>query len=160
MNQDLRQFPKSLKIFIGSFLIILNIGYFTGLGFVAQTGGTHPDGIEENYNGNETAEEAMLLKFKKSEREMLTIIHTHILSIGFIFAFLGVMVWMTTLTDRWKLLLTVEPFLSLILTFGGIYMLWSGWSAFKYVVMFSGGLMTLTFCISSWVVFRNLFTVK
>ena len=43
----------------------------------------------ENYNGNEEVEEATVLKFKKGEREMLNILHIHILSIGFIFTFLG-----------------------------------------------------------------------
>jgi hypothetical protein len=39
----------------------------------------------------------------------------------------------------------IEPFLSIILTFGGIYLLWSGIAWFKYVIIFSGILMTFSF---------------
>lgn len=100
----------------------------------------------ENYNGNEEVEDASVLKFKKGEREMLTILHTHILSIGFIFAFLGLLVWGTELPLFWKKFLMIEPFCSILLTFGGIYFLWLGYSFFAYVVMLSGLLMTLSYC--------------
>ena len=98
----LRNFSKPFKSFLFAFIVILSIGYFTGLLFVAQTDSTSPKGVVENYNGNEEIEDAAVLKFKKREREMLTILHTHILSIGFIFAFLGGLVWGTELPLFWK----------------------------------------------------------
>ena len=107
----LRNFSKPFKSFIFSFLIVLSIGYFTGLLFVAQTDSTSPKGMVENYNGNEEVKDAAVLKFKKGEREMLTILHSHILSIGFIFAFLGVLVWGTELPLFWKKFFMIEPFL-------------------------------------------------
>ena len=152
----LSTFPKEIKLFIGAFVTILSIGYFTGLLFVSETSTTAPNGIEENYLGNEEDEDATIMKFKKSEREMLTIVHTHILSMSFIFFLLGVLVWMTNLSNKLKLFLTVEPFLSVLLTFGGIYLLWIGISWMKYVVMLSGILMTATFSVSAFLVLLQL----
>lgn len=162
---SLSSFPQGIKIFIGAFVIILSIGFYTGLLFVSHTSTNTPTGIEQNYLGNEEdehmlddgeSEEITEMKFKKGKREMLTIIHTHILSMSFIFFLLGILVWMTQFSKKWKLFLTVEPFVSVILTFGGIYLLWSGILWMKYVVLFSGILMTATFTVSSLSVLYQL----
>lgn len=155
-NGLLQTFPKEIKLFIGTFVIVLSIGFYTGLLFVSQTGADAPAGIEENYLGNEQDEDAEVMKFKKSEREMLTIIHNHILSMSFIFFLLGVLVWLTRLPKKLKLFLTVEPLLSVLLTFGGIYFVWTGVFWMKYVVLFSGILMTATFVVSSLLVLHQL----
>lgn len=155
-NGLLSTFPKEIKIFIGAFVVILSIGFFTGLLFINETSGNSPAGIEENYLGNEEDEEAEVMKFKKGNREMLTIVHTHILSMSFIFFLLGGLVWLTKLPKKLKLFLTVEPFISVILTFGGIYIMWSGVLWMKYVVIFSGILMTITFAVSAFLVLYQL----
>ncbi|MBT8296788.1 MAG: hypothetical protein KJO52_00510 [Maribacter sp.] len=152
----LSTFPIGIKIFIASFVIVLSIGFFTGIFFVNKTSSSSAAGIEENYLGNEDDDNAAVMKFKKSEREMLTIVHTHILSMSFIFFLLGILVWMTKLSDGLKLFLTVEPFFSVFLTFGGIYFLWTGVLWMKYLVICSGVLMTLTFTVSAVVVLHNL----
>ena len=155
-NGLLSSFPKEIKIFIATFVVILSMGFFTGLLFVSQTSTTSPEGIVENYIGNEADEEADVMKFKKSEREMLTIVHTHILSMSFVFFLLGGLVWLTKLSKKLKLFLTVEPFASVLLTFGGIYFIWTGVLWMKYVVIFSGFLMTATFSISAILVLYQL----
>lgn len=149
-------FPREIKLFIGAFIIVLSIGYFTGLLFVGETSTADPDGIEENYLGNEDDEDAEVMKFKKGNREMLTIIHTHILSMSFVFFLLGSLLAITSIHKKLKLFLMVEPFLSVILTFGGIYFLWIGVDWMKYVVMFSGILMTASFTMGSILVFWQL----
>ncbi len=158
-NGLLIAFPKEIKLFIGTFVVILSIGFYTGLLFVNETSTTSPEGIEENYLGNEEDEDAEIMKFHKSEREMLTIVHTHILSMSFIFFLLGILVWLAKLSKKLKLFLTIEPFLSVLLTFGGIYLLWTGILWMKYVIVVSGVLMTLTFTVSSILVLYQL-TIK
>ncbi|TDS16956.1 hypothetical protein DFQ03_1445 [Maribacter caenipelagi] len=155
-NGLLPELPKSIRLFIGAFVIVLSVGYFTGLLFVSETSTASVDGIEENYLGNESDENADVMKFKKSERQMLTIIHTHILSMSFIFFLLGILVWLTKLPTKLKVVLTVEPFLSVLLTFGGIYFLWSGITWFKYIVIVSGILMTTTYTVSAMIVLYQL----
>ena len=160
-NGFILKLPKAIRLFIGAFVIVLSVGYYTGLLFVSETSTSNPSGIEENYLGNEADENAEIMKFKKSKRQMLTIVHTHILSMSFIFFLLGVLVWLTNLPTRLKLFLTIEPFLSVLLTFGGIYFLWSGISWFKYIVMLSGFLMTATYTASALIVLYQLtFSVK
>lgn len=159
-NGILGSLPKEIRFFIAVFVVILSVGYFTGLLFVQQTESTAPAGIEENYLGNEDDEDAEVMKFKKGEREMLTIIHTHVLSMSFIFFLLGGLVWITKAPKKIKLFLTIEPFLSIILTFGGIYLMWTGVSWFRYVVVFSGILMTITFIGSASLVLWQCISPK
>lgn len=156
-NGLLLGFPKEIKLFIAAFIVVLSIGYFTGLLFVGQTSTTTPHGIEENYLGNESDEDAEVMKFKKSEREMLTIIHTHILSMSFIFFLLGGILLLTKLPKKLKMFLAVEPFVSIILTFGGIYFMWQGLNWMKYIVMISGIFMTTVYVTSSSIILVQLF---
>ncbi|MDA8640154.1 hypothetical protein N9L64_03870 [Flavobacteriaceae bacterium] len=148
--------PKPVKFFLVAFLVALSVGYFTGINFVRVTESSTPEGVVENYNGNEDVPEATTMKFKKGKREMLTIIHTHILSISFIFFLLGILVWGTDQSIWLKSFLTIEPFISVLTTFGGIYMLWLGYSFFSYVVIFSGILMTLSYILGVLVVMKDL----
>lgn len=149
--------PRYVKHFIAAFVVVLSIGYFTGIQFVRQTDSNRPDGIEENYLGNEDIDEVTVMKFKKGEREMLTILHTHILSISFIFFLLGGLVALTSIPKKLKAFLMIEPFVSIIVTFGGIYLLWKGMLWMKWIVMISGVLMTLVFVISAIAVLSQLF---
>ncbi len=142
-------FPKQIKLFIAAFILVLSIGYITGLMFVSETDSNSPNGIEENYLGNEDDEDAKVMKFEKSDREMLTTLHSHILSMSFIFFFLGSILAITSLPKRLKSFLMIEPFVSILLTFGGIYFLWKGVLWMKYVVMISGIVMTCVFIIAS-----------
>jgi hypothetical protein len=156
----LQTFPKYVKLFIASFVVVLSIGYSTGLLFVRQTQSVSPDGIEQNYLGNEDIENVKVMKFEKGAREMLTIIHTHILSMSFIFFFLGGLLAMTSIPKRWKAFLMIEPFFSILITFGGIYFIWMGVIWLKYIVMLSGVLMTLAYFVSAGVVLYECFKNK
>jgi len=156
----LQTLPKYVKLFIASFVVVLSIGYSTGLLFVRQTQSVSPDGIEQNYLGNEDIENVKVMKFEKGAREMLTIIHTHILSMSFIFFFLGGLLAMTSIPKRWKAFLMIEPFFSILITFGGIYFMWMGVIWLKYIVMLSGVLMTLAYFVSAGVVLYECFKNK
>ena len=152
--------PKEIKLLIGAFIIVLSIGFYTGLLFVGETSSVNPNGIEEQYLGNENDENADVMHFKKSDQEMLTLVHNHILSMSIIFFLVGGLVSITKLNKKIKLFLIVEPFVSVVLTFGGLYLLWSGMLWMRYIVMFSGILMTLTFTVSVIVILRQLFISK
>ena len=156
----LQTFPKHIKLFIASFVVVLSIGYATGLLFVKQTQSVSPDGIEQNYLGNEAIENVKVMKFEKGAREMLTIIHTHILSMSFIFFFLGGLLAMSSIPKRWKAFLMIEPFFSILLTFGGIYFMWMGVTWLKYIVMLSGVLMTSAYFVSAGIILYDCFKNK
>ncbi|WP_027136862.1 hypothetical protein [Gaetbulibacter saemankumensis] len=156
LNGLIYTLPKEIKLLIGAFLIVLSVGFFTGLLFVEETSSANPNGIEEQYLGNENDENAEVMHFKKSPQEMLTLVHNHILSMSIIFFLVGVLVSLTKLNRRLKLFLMIEPLTSVILTFGGLYFLWSGMLWMKYIVMLSGILMVLSYSLSVIVVFTQL----
>lgn len=152
--------PKEIKLLIGAFIIVLSIGFYMGLLFVGETSSANPNGIEEHYLGNENDENAEVMRFKKSGQEMLTLVHNHMLSMSIIFFLVGFIVSITKLNRKLKLFLIVEPFISVVLTFGGLYMLWTGVLWMKYIVIFSGILMTLTFTVSVLVILKQLLPKK
>lgn len=160
LNGLILTLPKEIKLLIGAFIIVLSIGFYTGLLFVSETSSANPNGMEEQYLGNEEDEDATVMKFKKSEKEMLSIVHSHMLSMSIIFFLIGIVLSITRLNKKVKLFLMIEPFFSVILTFGGIYFLWKSMLWMKYVVMFSGILMTLTFTLSVVIIFFQLFKAQ
>ncbi len=157
LNGLILTLSNELKLLIGAFIIVLSIGFFTGLLFVGDTSSINPNGIEEQYLGNEDNEDANVMKFKKSDKEMLSLVHSHMLSMAIIFFLLGGIISITKLNKKLKLFLMIEPFLSVILTFGGLYLLWSGMLWMKYIVMFSGMLMTFSFTLSVVIILIQLF---
>lgn len=156
INGSIEILSKEIKLLIASFLVVLSIGFFTGLSFVNETSSASPIGIEEQYLGNEGDEDASIMKFKKSDKEMLSIVHTHILSMSMIFFLVGLILSITRLNNKLKLFLMIEPFFSVIFTFGGIYWLWTGILWMKYIVMVSGTLMALSFTISVVIILFQL----
>ena len=157
LHGAIHTFPKEIKILIASFLVVLSVGYYSGLLFVNDTTEMDSDGIEMQYLGNESDEDAKVMKFKKSGREILTLVHNHILSLSIIFFLLSGLLATTSVNQKVKRFLMIEPFVSILLTFGGIYVMWLGVTWFKYVVMVSGMLMTLSFVLASILVFTQLF---
>jgi hypothetical protein len=149
VHGSIHQFPKEIKVLILIFISVLSIGFYGGISFVNNTTSMQPSGIETHYLGNELDEEAEVMKFKKNEREILTLVHNHILSLSVIFFLLALILATTSINKKLKYFLMFEPFLSVILTFGGIYILWSGVTWFKYIVILSGILMTFSFVVST-----------
>lgn len=154
LSGTIHYFPKIVKIFIALFLINLSFGFFTGFSFLHMTTGITPSGIEKHYIGNENDEDAKEMIFKKSEKEILSIIHTHVLSFSLIFLALGVILTTTSVNQKLKTFLLIEPSVSIILTFGSIWFLWKGILWFKYVIILSGILLTASFilivCLTLW----------
>ena len=157
----IHQFPKEIKSLIFVFIIVLSVGFYGGLSFVNNTTSMNSSEIESHYLGNENDEAADVMKFKKSEGEILTIVHNHMLSLSVIFFLLSLILATTSINKKFKYFLMIEPFLSIILTFGGIYILWSGVVWFKYVVIFSGILMTFSFVSATIAIgYQILFSKK
>ena len=145
-----------LRLMTACFLVVLSVGFFTGIRFVGETDSTTPEGLIEHYNGNEQDEDVMVMKFKKSAQEMLTIVHTHILSMSMLFFLTGFLLAQTPINERLKLFLIIEPFASILLTFGGLYLIWFGVEWFRYVVIFSGIAMTLAYSAAVFIILKYL----
>ncbi|MBA6157018.1 hypothetical protein H3Z83_10860 [Tenacibaculum sp. S7007] len=152
----IHQFPKEIKLLILAFVCTLSIGFFGGISFVRDTTNSNPKGIEQRYLGNENDEEATTMKFKKSSGEIKTLVHNHILSLSVIFFLLAIILATTSVNAQLKLFLMIEPFVSIICTFGGIYLMWTGITWMKYVIMISGLFMTLSFTASVFFIFKGV----
>ncbi len=161
----LNHLSKVGKIGILCFLISLSTGYFTGLLFVNTTTSLSPSGIEENYNGNLSEDEAEFdfnqeIKYKKPLREIITIIHEHIISFSLIFFCTGLLLYFCEFNSRLKMFLLIEPFASTVITFGGIYLLWLELTWVKYIIMISGFLITTSYVIQILIITRELFFIQ
>ena len=154
------KFPKELKLLIVAFVCTLSIGFYSGISFVRSTTDANPNGIEQRYLGNEDDENATKMMFKKSEGEIITTIHSHILSLSIIFFLLAIILSTTDISHKLKVFLMIEPFLSLVLTFGGIYFLWKEIFWMKYVIIFSGFLMTATYSVSIFIILKQVLKKK
>ena len=152
----LHQFPTEIKTVIFVFIIVLSVGFYGGLSFVGNTTSMSVTGIESHYLGNEDDESAKVMKFKKSKREILMVVHNHILSMSVIFLLLSLILSTTSINKKWKYFLMVEPFVSVILTFGGIYLMWTGISWFKYIVIISGFFMVLSFALGTFTILYQI----
>jgi hypothetical protein len=168
----LRQLPKFAKLSITGFILALAFGYITGLMYVDDTTKLSLDGIEENYNGNSLANEPIdddtildwdeslemiePMRFKKSKQELITIIHTHVISFALIFLSLSFLIYFTSTPIILKKILLIEPFISIVLTFGGIWLLWLGLDWLKYIIMISGSFLTISFILLSFFILIEL----
>ena len=107
LNGKIHELPKLAKLLIGFFIVTLSFGYFVGLRFVQENTKYTTQGIEEQYIGNEGDENAEVMKFKKSEKEIIGMIHNHVISMSFIFLIVGAILLITSLPARLKKILII-----------------------------------------------------
>src|SRR6056300_1696292 len=100
INGLIYQLPKEIKLLLTAFILMLNIGYFGGLLMVNNTTEMQADGIATQFLGNEHDEEAMVMQFKKSENEILTLVHNHILSMSVLFFLFALVLSITALNKK------------------------------------------------------------
>ena len=152
----LSEVKGSFRSFLIVFIISLTIGYSFGLYYISISSGFTGQTIEENYNGNEDNEAADIMKFKMSEKEVVSIIHGHIVSFSLIFLAIGFLLFQSSYSGKLISFLAIEPFISIIVTFSGIWLLWKGYSWMKFIVIISGTIMHLAFICSVLLIFYDL----
>ena len=160
LNGLIYSLPSELKKLVVPFIIVLSIGYFVSILLVDHTSSLSPTGIEENYLGNESKEAQAVFKFKKSKYQIYNLIHSHIISMSIIFFITGLILLITDLNYYFKMFLIIEPFVSILTTFGGIYLLWHGITWMKYVIFISSSIMALVFLISCYIILRQSLSKK
>jgi len=160
LSGTIHDLPKDVKVFIALFVITLSFGFFTGFSFLHLTTSLTPHGIENHYIGNENDVDAEEMIFKKSEREILNIIHTHVFSFSLIFLALGGILTTTSINQKLKKFLLIVPFVSIILTFGSIWILWKEILWFKYIIILSGILLEASFILIVCLILWQLIFVK
>ena len=161
LNGLIYNLPSELRNLIISFVIVLSTGYFVGVMFIDHTSSLNPQGIQDNYLGNEVTERIDVIKFKKSSYQMFNLIHTHVISMSIIFFIMGLLLSITDLNKYLKAFLIIEPFFSIAATFLGIYYLWTGILWMKYIIFISSLIMTLVYFASAFnVLYQSVFVKK
>ncbi|MFZ1731096.1 MAG: hypothetical protein WBQ23_03030 [Bacteroidota bacterium] len=154
-SYSLRSLPPLLRRLFTAFLITASIGFTLGTFFVNHTTEATPTGIAERFRGSESMGVDLdqlpadrEIQYEKSPSEMLNVTHTHILALSLLFlAVGGIFSLATGMPPRIKSFLIIEPFVSLILTFGGMWLVRYHNPAWGWMIGASGVLMAGCFYI-------------
>ncbi len=155
---SLYQLPKGIKILLLLTVLNLTFGVSIGLYYVANTTQLSPAGTTEHFSGSEIdAEFNIPEKYPKPVSELLITTHNHILSLTLIFLVIGgIFYFNSSISGGMKTFLIAEPFISIITTFGGIWLMRFVHPAFVYLVIPSGILMYTCYFIMAGVLFYEL----
>ena len=149
MNISLNRFEPLLKKFVTAYIIVVTIGLSLGLYFVNHTTDMTPSGAVERFNGSQPAEDdefAIPENYPKPLSELLTTTHNHILGFSFIFGSIGFIFYFNSRVKRfWKAFLMIEPFVSIVLSFGSIWLMRYIHPNFVYITIISAILLYLSF---------------
>ena len=182
----LRSLPQEVRLLAAMIMLTLSVGYIHALVYVYQTTRMVPHGIEQRYRGTETASDSSAapavssealedsaptsstevtknipaeIEYEKSLPEMLNIIHTHILTMTFIFALSGCITLMTdSISRRMRKTIVIEPFIGILVTFAGLWLMRYVHPAFSWLVSVSGTIMALAFAMQGFALIKELRT--
>jgi len=158
LSKRLYQFPFKAKLLCFITILNLTIGVSIGLYYVYYTTQISIDGTTEHYRGSTIDDNFSIPeKYPKPLSELLNTTHTHILSMTFIFVILGSIFYFNSiLTGFVKTFLIIEPFISILTTFGGIWLVRYLHPGFSYLIIVSGLLMYVSFFIMVAVILYEL----
>lgn len=162
----LRDLRGSPRLFLSAFLVVMSAGYFHGLYFVDFTTHSSAEGTVIQFRGNEDLpfESGGEIKYAKTLPEMLNIIHSHLISFALIFFGVGGVFLFSTVKDRLKAILALEPFVATLVLFGGMWGvryapegLWS--TAIAWTMLLAGVVTAICFTVmvsvSLWEMWRG-----
>ena len=160
MSVTWRGLSPALRSLARWVVIVQLVGYTTSLLFVWHTTHLVPRGIESRYRGMdpEAGRAAMgAMQFPKSFAEMLTITHTHLLSMAVIFMITGIGVALCErVGERWKRLLVAEPFVALLVSFSAMWLMRYADPRFSWLLEASSSVLAVTFYLQSYLILREL----
>jgi hypothetical protein len=149
--------PAPLRTVARWITIVQLVGYTTSLLFIHHTTGMTPGGVAARYRGSNPDAADAAMQFPKSFAEMLTITHTHLLSMAVIFVFSGLALALCTRpSERWRRFLIGEPFVALLISFSAMWLMRYVDGRFSWLLALSSGIMAVTFYVQSFFILREL----
>lgn len=154
---SLNRWPARYKRVIFFFTAVAFVGVVLGAVFIEATTNLTPQGVVEQYKGisENRIDQVEELKFPKPVKDMLTTTHNHILGLSSLFLIVGLLYLHVGKQEKWRVAVAVEPLLSLVVTFGGLWVMRYVWDPFVYVVILSGTLMVGSYAWMSIVIMRE-----
>ena len=144
----LKYLDSTAKTFLAFFLITIQIGILIGIGYIYYTTDLNPEGTIEHYNGSEIIENDIPEEFPKPLEGMILTTHAHVNSFAMISLIIGLIFYFNSIiSNKFKLFLMIEPFISTIITFLSIWIMRYLNDSFVYLVMISSMLMYLCWSI-------------
>jgi hypothetical protein len=138
--------------------IVQLVGYTTSLVFVWHTTRLAPSRVATRYRGAAVDSlGAEPMHFPKSFGEMLTITHTHVLSMAVILVLTGLGVALCSRpSERWRRFLIAEPFGALLVSFSAIWLMRYVHPHFAWLLEASSTVLAITFYVQSFLILREL----
>ena len=152
MNFKLFELDKTFKNFLIAILFVLTTGMVAGLIYLNYTTDYTPKGATQRFNGTSIEFEMDDINipenYPKPISEMLITTHNHILGFAFIFFITGLIFNFNSIINGfWKSFLLIEPTISIVITFGSIWLMRFVNEDFVYLTILSSILLYLSFFI-------------
>lgn len=150
--------PRAVRTLGRWITIVQLVGYTTSLVFVWHTTRLVPSGVVARYRGEAIDSlDSGAMQFPKSFGEMLTITHTHLLSMAVIFVLTGVGIALCgRLSERWRRFLIAEPFCALLVSFSAMWLMRYADRHFAWLLEASSAVLAITFYVQSFLILREL----
>ena len=144
----------NLKKLLTYYLFTIGIGFSLGVLYVYLNSEFSNTGMVDQYVGNNDEWEP---KLPKTLKDLVSHTHEHITMFSIIFLSLGLIFsYNSVIKGFWKSFLILEPFISIIITFGGFFIIRYITTTFSYVIMISSLLMYICFYIMLFVCLYEL----
>jgi hypothetical protein len=150
--------PSSVRALGRWITVVQLVGYTTSLVFVWHTTRLVPAGVSSHYRGEAVDSSASgAMQFPKSFSEMLTITHTHLLSMAVIFVITGLGIALCArVSERWRRFLIAEPFCALLVSFSAMWLMRYVDPHFAWLLEASSALLAVTFYAQSFLILREV----
>ncbi|WP_244405172.1 hypothetical protein [Ignavibacterium album] len=132
---------------IAALLFSLTFGVLIGLGFLYYTTSYSTQGAIERYNGSQVSEEFDIAEnYPKPISEIFITTHNHIIAFSLIFTIVcSVFYFSSLLNNGWKTFFLIEPFISIIVSFGSLWLMRFVNPNFVYLMAASSTLIYISY---------------
>ncbi len=154
----LQTLDKNLKKILIYYLITLGVGFSLGVLYVFLNSEFSSSGMIEQYLGNN---DEWKPKLAKTLQDLVSHTHEHITMFSIIFLSLGlIFLYNNTIKGFWKRFLMLEPFVSIIITFGGFFIIRYVTTSFSYIIIISSLLMYICFYVMLFICLYELIVLN
>ncbi len=162
MKIKIYQLPVQLKKMIAALLLSLTFGVLIGLGFLYYTTSYTTKGAIERYNGSQVSEEFEITEnYPKPISEIFITTHNHIIAFTLIFAVIASIFYFSSIINNsLKTFLLVEPFISIIISFGSLWLMRFVNPNFVFLMAVSSTLIYLSYFTMVSLILYEIFFKK
>jgi len=158
MEFKLYNLEKKIKLFLSVVILTLSIGVLTGLVYLYNTTNLSSSGTIQRLSGSsETSDFDIPDSYPKPISELLITTHNHIIGFSFIFFIVGGVFYFNSIViGFWKSFLMIEPLISIVITFGSIWLIRFVSTDFVFVAIVSSSLIYISLFLMIVIVLYEL----